>query len=268
MTAASPIGPDKGRKIRGIVVTDAITMTWRNMLNLLRTPQVVVFATIQPMMFVFMFRYVFGGAIAIPGFSYPYIDYLMPGVFAQAVVFGAIMTGVGLAQDLKQGLIERFRSLPMAGSSVLVGRTTADLMRNTFVISLMCAVGFAVGFRIHTNALAFAAGVGLMLLFAYSMSWVFAFVGLVTGDAEAAQAASFPILIPMVFASTAFVSVATMPEWLQVFARNQPVSQVINGVRALCVGGPTAAYVIHALLWIAAITLVFGALSVWRYRRA
>lgn len=257
-----------GGRSRGIAVTDAITMTWRNVLNLLRTPQVVVFATIQPMIFVFMFRYVFGGAIVIPNFNQPYVDYLMPGVFAQTVVFGAITTGVGLAEDLKKGLIERFRSLPMARSSVLVGRTMADLLRNVFVIALMTGVGFAVGFRIHTNALALLAGLGLMLLFSYSLSWVFALVGFLTGDAEAAQAASFPILAPLVFASTAFTGVKTMPGWLQVFARNQPVSQVINAVRALCVGGPTSAYVIKALAWIVGITIVFAALSVQRYRRA
>ncbi|MFN8037508.1 MAG: ABC transporter permease [Acidimicrobiia bacterium] len=266
---STPPDPVLSARPRGIAVRDALTMTWRNLLNLVRTPQVVVFATIQPLIFVLMFRYVFGGAIRpTSDFKYPYVDYLMPGVFAQTVVFGAMTTGVGLAEDLKKGLIGRFRSLPMAPSAVLVGRTLADLVRNVFTITLMVGVGFLIGFRVHTNAWAFFAGVGLMLLFAYSLSWVFALVGLYTRDAEAAQAASFPIIAPLVFASAAFVPVAFMAGWLQPFARNQPVSQVISGVRALLAGGPTSGPVLHSLAWITGITLVFATLSIRKYRAA
>src|ERR1700694_2459930 len=138
-------------------VSDALTLAWRNVLNMRRNPQLLVFATIQPIVFVLMFRYVFGGAIKVPGFHGPYVDYLMPGIFVQTVVFGSLTTGVGLADDLQKGLIERFRSLPMARSAVLVGRTLADLARNVIVITIMVIVGFLVGFRVHTNAVAFLA---------------------------------------------------------------------------------------------------------------
>jgi len=153
---------------------------------------------------------VFGGAVQSPP-GIPYVDYLMPGIFVQTTVFGAIGAAVGLATDLKSGLLERFRSLPMARSAVLAGRTIADLARNVFVASLMAAVGFAVGFRVHTSALAFLAGMLLVLLFGYVLSWVFATVGLAVGDPETAQAAAFPVMAPLVFASSAFVPVSTMP---------------------------------------------------------
>jgi ABC-2 type transport system permease protein/oleandomycin transport system permease protein len=229
-------------------------------------PQVLVFSTIQPVVFVLMFRYVFGGAIQVPGV--PYVDFLMPGIFAQTITFGAVSTGVGLAEDLHKGLIERFRSLPMARSAVLGGRTIADLCRNLFVILLMVAVGFLVGFRIHTNALAFAAAVALLLLFSFSLSWLFALVGLAAPSAEAAQAAAFPLLAPLVFASSAFVPVESMPGWLQAFAERQPLSITVGAVRALCLGGPTASLVLQSLAWSVGIVAVFAPLAVRRYRRA
>jgi ABC-2 type transport system permease protein/oleandomycin transport system permease protein len=245
---------------------DAVTIAWRNALALRRNPQLLVFATVQPVIFVLMFRYVFGGAIRVPGV--PYVDYLMPGIFVQTVTFGALQTGVGLAEDLQKGLVERFRSLPMARSAVLVGRTLADLLRNVFVVLLMVVVGFIVGWSVHTNFVAVAAGLGLVLAFAYSLSWVFAIVGLSARDSETAQAASFPVLAPLVFASSAFVPVNTMPGWLQVFARNQPVSVVVNAVRALTLGGPTGSVVLKALLWIVGLTAVCAPIAVARYRRA
>lgn len=246
-------------------VRDALSITQRNLITLVRLPQLLVFATIQPVVFVLMFRYVFGGAIKIPGV--PYVDYLMPGIFAQTVVFGAVSTAVGLSEDLHKGLIERFRSLPMARSAVLVGRTTADLVRDFFVILLMSAVGFAVGFRIHTNALAFIAAIGIMSLFGWSLTWIFAMIGLKSRNAEAAQAASFPPLAIFTFASAAFVPVASMPGWLQPFARNQPVSVTISAVRALVLGGPTLNHVLASLAWSFGIVIVCAPLAVRMYRR-
>jgi ABC-2 type transport system permease protein/oleandomycin transport system permease protein len=243
-------------------------MAGRNLITYRRVPQLLVFSTIQPVIFVLLFQYVFGGAVRLPGFPYPYVDYLLPGVFVQLTVFGAIAAAVGMATDLKSGLLERFRSLPMARSAVLAGRTIGDFARNVFVMVLVILVGFAVGFRVHTNVLLFLAGIGLVLLFAYSLSWVFALVGLAVGDPETAQAAAFPILAPLVFASSAFVSTETMPGWLRAFADHQPVSVTASAVRALLQGGPTTSYVLQSLAWIVAIIAVAAPLAVRRYRRA
>jgi ABC-2 type transport system permease protein/oleandomycin transport system permease protein len=212
-----------------------------------------------------MFRYVFGGAISVPGVDY--VNYLMPGIFAQTVVFGALTTGVGLAEDLNKGLIERFRSLPMARSAVLAGRTLADLVRNVFVVILMLIVGFLVGFRPSATVLAFIAGIGVLVLFAFSLSWVFAIIGLSVANAETAQAASFPILAPLVFASTAFVPLHSMPGWLQAWAGNQPVSKAVDATRALMIGGPTRDSLLASLAWSIGIVAVFAPLAVRKYRR-
>lgn len=259
------VAPERRSKL-GYAVADTLAIAGRNLRAMVRVPQVLVFSTIQPVIFVLMFRYVFGGAIQVPGV--PYVDFLMPGIFVQTITFGAVNTGVGLAEDLHKGLIERFRSLPMARSAVLGGRTLADLARNLFVVTLMVAVGFLVGFRVHTNALAFLASIALLLLFAFALSWLFALVGLTAPSAEAAQAASFPILAPLVFASSAFVPVSSMPGWLQVFAEHQPVSVTVNAVRALVLGGPTASKVLAALAWSIGILVVFAPLAVARYRKA
>ena len=229
-------------------------------------PQLVVFSTIQPVIFVLLFRYVFGGAVQSPG-GIPYVDFLIPGIFVQTTVFGSIGTAVGLAADLKSGLLERFRSLPMARSAVLVGRTIADLSRNVFVVGLMAVVGVAVGFRVHTNAVAFLLGLVLVLAFGYTMSWIFATVGLAVGDPESAQAAAFPVMAPLVFASSVFVPVTTMPGWLQPFAEHQPVSVTASAVRALMLGGPTTSYVLQASAWCVGLFLLFAPIAVWRYRR-
>jgi len=268
-TVALPLPPERRgfRRLSG-AVSDAQAMAWRNLITYRRVPQLLVFSTIQPVIFVLLFRYVFGGAVRLPGFPYPYVDYLMPGVFVQLTVFGAIAAAVGMATDLKSGLLERFRSLPMARSAVLAGRTVGDFARNVFVMVLVVVVGFAVGFRVHTNVVLFLCGIGLVLLFAYSLSWVFAFVGLAVGDPETAQAAAFPILAPLVFASSAFVSPDTMPGWLRAFANHQPVSVTASAVRALLQGGATASYLLQSLGWIAAIIIVAAPLAVRRYRRA
>jgi ABC transporter DrrB family efflux protein len=248
-------------------VKDTLAIVGRNLTTIYRLPQLLVFSTIQPIIFVLMFRYVFGGAINIPGLTVPYVDYLMPGIFAQTVAFGAVNTAIGLAEDLQKGLIERFRSLPMARSAVMAGRTIADLVRDVFVVFLMTVVGIIVGFRIHTNVLIFMGGLLVLLLFAFSLAWVFGFIGLATGQAETAQAASFPILAILTFASSAFVSPETMPPWLQWFAEHQPLSITVNALRACCIGGPTATYVFQSILWSVGIIAVFAPIAVRKYRR-
>jgi ABC-2 type transport system permease protein/oleandomycin transport system permease protein len=249
-------------------VRDARSVTWRYLIHYKRVPQLLVFSTIQPVIFVLMFRYVFGEAIDPPGDT-PYVEFLMPGIFVQTVVFGAIATAIGLASDMKSGLLERFRSLPMARSAVLAGRTMADLSRNVFVVLLMLAVGFAVGFRVHTGFWGLLSGLLLLLFFGYSLSWIFATVGLWVGDPETAQAAAFPLIAPLVFASSLFVPVERMPSWLQPWAEHQPVSVTANAVRDLMLGGTDTAYhVTQSLAWCVVILLVFAPLAVRRYRRA
>ena len=267
-------GAARGRRggRRGHVVSDSRAIVWRNLLNIRRNPELLVFATVQPVIFVVMFRYVFGGAISgsLPA-GQTYINYLMPGVFVQTIVFGALTTGVGLADDLNKGLIDRFRSLPMARSAVLIGRTGADLVRNFFVVLLMCVVGFIVGWTVETSIWGLLGAFLVILGFAYAMSWVFAIVGLSVRDAETAQAVSFPILAVLVFASSAFVPVATMPSWLQGWAEHQPVSVVIDAVRYLTIGpgpGLSASSVWQAVAWIVAIIAVAAPIAVSRYRKA
>jgi len=249
----------------GWALADALTVAKRNVIAMTRTPQVLVFSTVQPVIFVLMFRYVFGGSIHVPGVRY--VDFLMAGIFVQTVTFGSMNTGVGLAEDLQKGLIERFRSLPMARSAVLAGRTLADTLRNLFVIILMLLVGFLVGFHLHTNALGLLGAVLLLLAFGFAMSWVMALLGLVTKNAEAAQAAAFPIMALLVFASNAFVPTKSMPGPLRAYANHQPVSATVNAVRSLVLGGPTLSRVLVATAWCAAIVLVFAPLAVRRYRQ-
>ncbi|HTL85980.1 MAG TPA: ABC transporter permease [Acidimicrobiia bacterium] len=253
---------------RHFAVQDALTITWRNLKGMTRNPQVLVFSTIQPIIFVVLFTYVFGGAIKIPGVN-NYIDYLMPGVFAQTVVFGSVQTGIALAEDLQKGLLERFQSLPMARSAVLAGRTMADFVRNIFVVLIMVAVGFIVGWRIHTSVFELICGLLVMLLFAHSLSWIFAIVGLNASNAEAAQAISFPILAPLVFASTAFVAADQMPAGLQWFAEHQPVSVAVDAVRSLTYGAPfdQPGKVVASIIWSVAIVAICAPLAVRIYRR-
>ncbi len=248
------------------VVRDTAAIVRRNLIAYRRVPQLLVFSTIQPVIFVLMFRFVFGGSINTGNTAY--VDYLMPGIFVQTVVFGAIATAIGLAADVKSGLMERFHALPMGRSAVLTGRTVADMLRNVFVVILMMAVGFLVGWRIHTNVLGLLGGAALVVLFGFSMSWIFATVGLALGDPETAQAAAFPILAPLVFASSAFVEVKNMPGWLQVFAEHQPVSATASAVRALTIGGPTASYVFQSIAWSVGLIAIFATISVRLYRRA
>ena len=246
-------------------VSDALTMTRRNLTTYTRLPQLVVFSTIQPVMFVLLFRYVFGGAIQTPAGDY--VQYLMPGIFIQTIAFGSTQTGVGLADDLAKGLIDRFRSLPMARSAVLAGRTLSDSVRNAFVVMLMLIVGTLIGFRIETNAVAALAAVGVGLLFGFAMSWISATIGMSVGNVETAQVAGFIWMFPLVFASSAFVPVETMPGWLQAFAEVQPITLTVNALRALVLGGETAPYVLGSIAWSLGILAVFMPLAVRRFRR-
>lgn len=259
-------------------VADTWVLTRRNLLRNVRLPQVLLFSTVQPIMFLLLFTYVFGGAIgqALPPVAQgEYINWLMPGLLVQISVFGAGQTAIGLTDDLSKGVIDRFRSLPMARSAVLAGRTFADLGRNTAVVTLMLLVGFLIGFRYQTSFLRFVAGVALGLAFAYSLSWVMAVIGLYVKDPEAAQSAVFLPVFPLVFASSVFLPTETMPDWLRVFADHQPITTVTNALRALMLGEGAlpdgqvlSTQLLISLGWIASITLVFSLLAIRAYRRA
>ena len=246
-------------------LADAWILAKRRLTQIPRIPDELIFATIQPIMFVVLFRYVFGGAITGAGPNYA--NYLMAGIFVQTVIFGATTTGVGLAQDLEKGLIDRFRSLPMAKSAVLTGRTIADLVRNLFVVIVMLVVGLIVGFRPSGSPLAWVAAIALILLVSFAFSWISATIGLLVHSVEAAQSAGFVWLFPLTFASSAFVPVATMPEWLRGFANHQPVSVFVDAVRALLLGQAVGAEGWQSIAWCAAILIVFIPLSVWLYGR-
>jgi ABC-2 type transport system permease protein/oleandomycin transport system permease protein len=260
---------DGGHRVRW-ALSDIGTMTWRNLVALTRIPEQMFFASIQPIMFTLLFVYVFGGAIKLTLAGGTYVQYLMPGIFVQTVMFGSISTSVGLAEDLQKGLLERFRALPMARSAVLGGRTSADLVRNVFVVFLISVVGFLVGFRIGTNFGMFMVGVVVLLFFAYAISWGFAIVGLSAPNSETAQLMAFPILFPLVFASSAFVPVATLPGWLQGFAEHQPVSVTIDAARSLMVGGHyhDQSAIWQSLAWSVALLAVLAPLAVVKFRRA
>ncbi len=252
------------------VVTDLLTMVERNITRYRRVPQLLIFSTIQPVMFLLLFTYVFGGAIRTGGGSY--INYLLPGILAQSAVFGAIQTGVGLTEDLAKGLIDRFRSLPMARSAVLLGRTVADTMRNVFVILLMFGVGYLIGFRLEGTISDAIAAFTILLLFGFAFSWISASIGMLVKSTETAQVAGFIWVFPLVFASAVFVPVETMPDWLQTFAKWNPVTITVNAVRALLLASSdattTARYAGEALAWIVVILGIFMPLAIWLYRRS
>jgi ABC-2 type transport system permease protein/oleandomycin transport system permease protein len=262
--SGAPHSTGLGSRI-GWALSDTWTITKRNIIGYTRIPEALFFSTVQPIMFVLLFRYVFGGAIRPPG-GVSYVNFLMPGIFVQTVAFGSVSTSIGLAEDLQKGLVERFRALPMARSAVLAGRTTADLCRNVVVVIIMTGVGFLVGFRPTTGVLPYLAGVGLILLFAYALSWGFAVIGLSAPNSETAQVMSFPLLFPLTFASAAFVPLQFMPSWLRGFATYQPVSVTVSACRGLMLGGPTATWVIQSVLWTAGLLIVLGPLAVHRYR--
>jgi len=246
-------------------LSDTADVAWRNLRSQLRTPQALVFATVQPVIFVLLFRYAFGGAIRVPGTDY--VDFLMPGIFAQTVAFGAIGTAVGLSADLRTGILVRFRTLPMARIAVLGGRTVADLARNLLVVAVMIGVGFAAGFRAPNGAGGLVAALGLVVLFGYAVSWGFAALGLRVSDPEAAQAAGVPVVFLLVFTSAAFVPATAMPGWLQAFGTHQPVNALVSAERSLILGGPAAHDVLISVAWSAGILLVFVLLAARTYAR-
>ncbi|MEA2703130.1 MAG: type transport system permease protein [Actinomycetota bacterium] len=255
-----------GTPVTHPVLSDTLVMTRRNLLHYVRVPSLVIFSTITPVMFVVLFAFVFGGAIKVPGLSY--VDFLMPGIFVQTIAFGSTQTGIGLAEDLSRSMVDRFRSLPMTRFAVLAGRILADTLRNILVVVLMTWVGLMVGFRFHNGLLPIVGGLGLLVLFAVAFSWISAVIGLSVGNVEAAQSAGFVWVFPLTFASSAFVPVFTMPGWLQAFAKANPVTIVVDALRALFLGvGPTSTLVLRSLAWIVAITVVFVPLAVRRYRR-
>ncbi len=246
-------------------LADGFVLARRNLVQIPRIPELLVFATIQPVMFVLLFRYVFGGAIDVGGESY--VNYLMAGIFVQTVAFGGISTGVGLSEDLHKGLVDRFRSLPMARSAVLTGRTIADLVRNFFVVLVMLVVGILVGFRPDADLAGWAGAIGLLLLLSFAFSWIGATVALLMRSTEAVQSAGFIWLFPLTFASSAFVQTDNMPGWLQAFADHQPMTQVIDAVRAFLLDQPVGSHGWQALAWCLGILAVFIPLSVSLYRR-
>ena len=256
-------GPAHGALNR--VLANTATITVRNLRRYPRVPTLLAFATVQPIMLVLLFTSVFGGAIHPPGVE-RYIDYLLPGIVVLALAFGASQTGVAIAEDLNRGMIARFRSLPMARSAVLAGRTLADAVRNAFVIGLMIAVGTLAGFRFHAGAPAALGALALALAVGWAFSWACALVGLIVRDAESAGLVGLLIAILLVFTSSTFVPIDTMPNALQAFANANPITSVVDAMRALCLGGPATRPVLEALAWIAGLLALCIPLAVDRYR--
>jgi ABC-2 type transport system permease protein len=257
-------------------LSDSVVITKRNLIKVKRVPDLLVFATLSPIMFVLLFRYVFGGAIQVPG-GISYAEFLLPGIFAQTVVFGSTITGASLADDLQKGLIDRFRSLPMSRSAVLIGRTVADAGLNVISVAVMALTGLLVGWRIHTSVPEAIGGFLILLLFAYAISWLMALVGLSVRTPEVVNNASFIVIFPLTFVANTFVPLETFPSVLRTFAEWNPVSAVVQAARNLFGNslGPPASDawslqnpVLYTLLWVVIILAVFVPLSVRAYRRA
>ena len=247
-------------------VEDTWVLAVRNLKRIPRAPDLLVSFTLQPVMFVLLFTYVFGGAIATPG--HDYVDFLIPGLIAQTMFFGGFVTAIGLADDLKKGLIDRFRSLPMSRAAVLAGRTLADVATNMLSLAVMVAVGLVVGFSFDASPLEIVAGIGLMLLFGYAFSWIFAYFALVASSAEAAQAIGFMVIFPLTFISSAFVPIDTLPDGLRQFAEVNPFTVAVDAMRALWIGDPAGNSIWGAVLWSIGLSVVFSWLAVRRYKRA
>jgi ABC-2 type transport system permease protein/oleandomycin transport system permease protein len=249
------------------VLTSTATITARNLRRLARVPTLIALATIQPLLFVLLFTYAFGGAVHVPGVT-RYIDYLLPGIVVLAIGFGASQTGVAIAEDLASGMIDRFRSLPITGAAVLAGRVAADAARNLGVVALMTGAGSAIGFRFHAGPGAALAAAALAVAAGTVFSWLNMLLGLVIRNPESAGLAGlFPIII-LTFTSSTLVPVATMPGWLQAFAKANPVTGIVGALRALCLGGPTARPVTETLAWLAALLAVTVPAAIIRYRHA
>jgi ABC transporter DrrB family efflux protein len=247
------------------LVSDTLVIAERNLIRLPRAPELLLAFTVQPIMFVLLFRYVFGGAIATPGFSY--VDYLIPGIIVQNIAFGGFVTALGLNEDVHKGLIDRFRSLPMARAAVLGGRTLADVVTNAISMVILLITGVIIGFSFHTSVPEAIGGVALLLLFGYGFSWLFAFLGLLVSTPEAANSVGFIAVFPLTFISSAFVPVASMPEPLKTFAMVNPFTIVVDAMRSLWVGAPAGNYIWEAVVWSLVIIAIFAPLGVARYRR-
>jgi ABC-2 type transport system permease protein len=246
------------------LLRDSWTEALRHLRALPRNPELLMFATIQPVMFVLLFVYVFGGAIEVPGYS-DYKQFLLPGIFAQTVLFNSSFTGVGVAEDLSKGIIDRLRSLPMYQSAVLIGRTMSDIVRNVITFTVMLLVAFAVGFRIEGTIGEAILATWLLFFFSYAFSWIQAWMGLSVGSVEAANSAGFMWMFPLTFVSSAFVDPSTMPEWLQPIARNNPFTIVTNATRALYNGRPPGSDLWVAIAWAVGITVVFALLAARKF---
>jgi ABC-2 type transport system permease protein len=245
-------------------ISDIYIMTRRDMLRYVRLPQLLVINLVLYIVLLLIFNYVFGGAIATGGISY--LQYLLPGFLVQTVVFGSTQTSVGIAEDSSKGMIDRFRSLPMARPAFLTGRVISDTIRYILVIALMIALGIAIGFRFQNGAVPAIASVGLITFFGIALTWVAVFIGITVKDVETAQVAGFVWVFPLVFVSSLFVPVETMPSWLQVFAHINPVTPLVDTVRALSLGGNVSDSLWKTLAWDGAIILVFIPLALRRYR--
>ena len=245
---------------------DTLIIAERNLIRLPRAPELFIGYTLQPIMFVLLFRYVFGGAISTPGYSY--VDYLVPGIIVQNTVFGGFATALGLNEDVRKGLIDRLRSLPMSRAAVLGGRTLADVATNSLSITILLITGLIIGFTFQTSFLHAAAGIGLLLLFGYAFSWFLAFLGLVVASPESVNSLGFIVVFPVTFVSSAFVPVDSMPDGLRQFAEVNPFTIIVDALRHLWLGAPAHNSVWGAVVWSLVIVAVFAPLAVARYRRA
>jgi ABC-2 type transport system permease protein/oleandomycin transport system permease protein len=250
------------------LVTDTLVIAERNLVRLPRAPDLLLAFTVQPVMFVLLFRYVFGGAIKTPpGISYA--NFLIPGIIVQNIAFGGFVTALGLNEDVHKGLIDRFRSLPMARPAVLAGRTLSDIVTNLLSMTVLTVTGLIIGFSFsHTSPLEVIAGVGILVLFGYAFSWVFALVGLLVSSPESANSFGFIAIFPLTFISSAFVPPQFMPSALRAFANINPFTIVVDAMRHLWIGLPAGNYVWGAVVWSIVIIAVFAPLAVRRYRRA
>jgi ABC transporter DrrB family efflux protein len=248
------------------LASDTLVIAERNLIRLPRAPELLLAFTVQPIMFVLLFRYVFGGAIQTPGYSY--VDFLIPGIIVQNIAFGGFVTAIGLNEDVHKGLIDRFRSLPMARAAVLAGRTLSDVVTNGLAIAILVITGVIIGFSFHTSVWQVAAGVLLLLLFGFAFSWFFAFIGLLVNSPESANSVGFIAVFPLTFISSAFVPPGSMPEPLRTFADVNPFTVVVDAMRSLWLGAPAGNYVWGAVVWSLVILAAFAPLAVSRYRRA
>jgi ABC transporter DrrB family efflux protein len=248
------------------LIVDTVVIAERNLVRLPRAPELLLAFTVQPIMFVLLFRYVFGGAISTPGI--PYVDFLIPGIIVQNIAFGGFVTALGLNEDVHKGLIDRFRSLPMARPAVLAGRTLSDVVTNGLSMTILLVTGVIIGFSFHTSFGEAVAGVGLLLLFGYAFSWFFALVGLLVSTPESANSVGFIAVFPLTFISSAFVPPASMPGALRAFANVNPFTVMVDAMRSLWLGTPAHNYVWGAAVWSLVIIAVFAPLAVARYRRS